>query len=169
MTLTHVRSSRFLVPPWEILLQGFEIAKKATLEFIDQFKENAEPDDRELLKCVARTSLRTKLQEKLADQLTDIVVEAVLTIRKPDQMLDLFMVEISSLFLPLNLITLREDSCIYIYVSWSIFKCGKWQQSHTALEVHVRDLTEEYSVIKWHTPPTSYIEYVTETCFLHPL
>lgn len=73
-------------------LQGFEIAKKATLEFIDQFKENAEADDRELLKCVARTSLRTKLQEKLADQLTDIVVEAVLTIRKPDQMLDLFMV-----------------------------------------------------------------------------
>ena len=51
-------------------LQGFEIAKKATLEFIDTFKENAEPDDRELLRCVARTSLRTKLQEKLADQLS---------------------------------------------------------------------------------------------------
>lgn len=41
---------------------------------------------------MARTSLRTKLHEKLADQLTNIVVEAVLTIRKPDTLLDLFMV-----------------------------------------------------------------------------
>lgn len=73
-------------------MQGFEIAKKATLSFLEQFKENAEADDRELLRCVARTSLRTKLHEKLADQLTDIVVEAVLTIRQPDKLLDLFMV-----------------------------------------------------------------------------
>jgi len=76
-------------PGW---LQGFEIAKKETLAFLEQFKENAEADDRELLRCVARTSLRTKLHEKLADQLTDIVVESVMTIRKPGQMLDLFMV-----------------------------------------------------------------------------
>jgi hypothetical protein len=41
---------------------------------------------------VARTALRTKLQESMADQLTDIVVDAVLTIQKPDQPLDLFMV-----------------------------------------------------------------------------
>lgn len=49
-------------------------------------------DDREILRCVARTSLRTKLYEELADQLTDIVVDAVLTIRKPDEPIDLFMV-----------------------------------------------------------------------------
>lgn len=73
-------------------LQGFEIAKRATLEFLEQFKENAESDDRELLRCVARTSLRTKVQERLADQLTDIVVDALLTIRKPGQLIDLFMV-----------------------------------------------------------------------------
>lgn len=48
--------------------------------------------DREVLRCVARTSLRTKLYEDLADQLTDIVVDAVLTIRKPDEPIDLFMV-----------------------------------------------------------------------------
>lgn len=41
---------------------------------------------------MARTALRTKLYEKLADQLTDIVVDAVLTIKKPDQPLDLYMV-----------------------------------------------------------------------------
>ena len=41
---------------------------------------------------MARTSLRTKLYQDLADQLTDIVVDAVLTIRKDDEPLDLYMV-----------------------------------------------------------------------------
>ena len=44
-----------------------------------------------------RTSLRTKLYEGLADQLTDIVVDAVLTIRKPDEPVDLFMVRAACL------------------------------------------------------------------------
>lgn len=50
--------------------------------------------DRELLRCVARTSLRTKLHEKLADQLTDIVTDAVLMVRREDESepIDLYMV-----------------------------------------------------------------------------
>ncbi len=75
-----------------MMVQGYEHAKRATLAFLDTFKEKADPDDRELLRCVARTSLRTKLYEDLADQLTDIVVDAVLTIRKPEEAIDLFMV-----------------------------------------------------------------------------
>ena len=51
-----------------------------------------EGTDREVLRCVARTSLRTKLAERLADQLTDIVTDAVMTIRKPDEPIDLYMV-----------------------------------------------------------------------------
>lgn len=85
-----------MATPENSYLQGFEIAKRATLDFLEQFKENAEADDRELLRCVARTSLRTKLQERLADRLTDIVVEALLAIRKPGQMIDLFMVSSST-------------------------------------------------------------------------
>lgn len=77
-------------------VQGYEHAKKATLAFLEDFKEAADPGDRELLHCVARTSLRTKLYEGLADQLTDIVVDAVLTIRKPEEAIDLFMVLFSS-------------------------------------------------------------------------
>uniref|UniRef100_A0A6N2MMD5 Uncharacterized protein n=1 Tax=Salix viminalis TaxID=40686 RepID=A0A6N2MMD5_SALVM len=42
---------------------------------------------------VARTTIRTKLYEALADQLTDIVVNSVLCIRKPEEAIDLFMVE----------------------------------------------------------------------------
>ena len=75
-------------------MQGYEHAKRATLAFLDSFKEKVDPDDRELLRCVARTSLRTKLYEELADQLTDIVVDAVLTIRKPEEAIDLFMVSL---------------------------------------------------------------------------
>lgn len=50
--------------------------------------------DRETLLSVARTSLRTKLHSALADTLTEAVVDAILTIRKPEQPIDLHMVEI---------------------------------------------------------------------------
>lgn len=50
--------------------------------------------DRETLLSVARTSLRTKLHSALADTLTEAVVDAVLTIRKSEQPIDLHMVEI---------------------------------------------------------------------------
>ncbi len=75
--------------------QGFETAKKATLQFLETFRDKIEATDREILLCVARTSLRTKLYQDLADQLTDIVVDAVLTIRKEDEPLDLYMVNLT--------------------------------------------------------------------------
>ncbi|KAM0847393.1 hypothetical protein ACQ4PT_055042 [Festuca glaucescens] len=79
------------------LVDGFEVAKRATLEFLETFKTPVvmgDQPDREILKMVARTTLRTKLYEGLADQLTDIVVNAVLCIRQSDEPIDLFMVEI---------------------------------------------------------------------------
>ena len=51
-----------------LLTEGFEIAKKATLEFLEKFKQPVEvgdKPDKELLKMVARTTLRTKVQQKL--------------------------------------------------------------------------------------------------------
>ncbi|EFJ08216.1 hypothetical protein SELMODRAFT_161138 [Selaginella moellendorffii] len=80
-----------------ILVDGFDIAKRATLEFLENFKipvEIGDSPDKEILKMVARTTLRTKVHEALADQLTDIVVNAVLCVKKPQEPLDLFMVEI---------------------------------------------------------------------------
>lgn len=80
-----------------VLVDGFDIAKRAILEFLEKFKTPVvmgETPDKEILKMVARTTLRTKLYEALADQLTDIVVNSVLCIRKPDEAIDLFMVEI---------------------------------------------------------------------------
>lgn len=77
-----------------IITEGFEAAKKATLAFLETFKDEVSETDHETLRCAARTSLRTKLYEELADQLTDIVVDAVLTIRNPKEALDLYMVEL---------------------------------------------------------------------------
>ncbi|XP_076940238.1 T-complex protein 1 subunit zeta 1-like [Bidens hawaiensis] len=80
-----------------VMADGLGIAKMALLEFLEKFKTPVvmgDQPDIEILKMVARTTLRTKLYEGLADQLTDIVVNAVLCIRKPEEALDLFMVEI---------------------------------------------------------------------------
>jgi T-complex protein 1 subunit zeta len=49
---------------------------------------------RETLINVARTSLRTKLTQQTADILTESIVDAVLAIKKPNEALDLHMVEI---------------------------------------------------------------------------
>ena len=75
------------------LVEGIELAKKKSLEFLETCKYKPEKIDREFLLNVARTSLRTKLTQKLADQLTEIVTDAVLCIKK-DTGIDLFMVEI---------------------------------------------------------------------------
>jgi T-complex protein 1 subunit zeta len=64
-----------------VIADGFELAKNKVLEILDnaRIKKNV---DRELLLCVARTSLRTKVHQELADSLTEIVTDAVLSIRK---------------------------------------------------------------------------------------
>jgi T-complex protein 1 subunit zeta len=60
---------------------------------LDEFKTQI-TIDRELLISVARTSLRTKVHRALADTLTEAVVDAVLTIYREGEPIDLHMVEI---------------------------------------------------------------------------
>eukprot|EP00850_Spirogloea_muscicola_P023142 SM000332S12447 [mRNA] locus=s332:46304:51288:- [translate_table: standard] len=116
------QAERFIGMHPRLLCDGFEIAKAATLTFLEDFKTPVavgESPDREMLRMVARTTLRTKVHEELADQLTDIVVDAsleftpppdcvdaiapghrrsavmqVLCVRQPGEAIDLFMVEI---------------------------------------------------------------------------
>uniref|UniRef100_A0A8C9T2S9 Chaperonin containing TCP1, subunit 6A (zeta 1) n=1 Tax=Scleropages formosus TaxID=113540 RepID=A0A8C9T2S9_SCLFO len=76
-----------------IIVEGFEAAKEKALEVLENVKVTKEMD-REMLVNVARTSLRTKVHTELADLLTEAVVDAVLAIRKPDEPIDLFMIEI---------------------------------------------------------------------------
>ncbi|ANZ77589.1 BA75_04823T0 [Komagataella pastoris] len=79
-----------------VLTDGFEIAKRETLNFLDSFVQEAKTIDRELLLQVARTSLSTKVNADLTDVLTPIVTDAVLQVRTNDN-LDLHMIEIMSM------------------------------------------------------------------------
>uniref|UniRef100_A0A8C2ZGS8 Chaperonin containing TCP1, subunit 6A (zeta 1) n=1 Tax=Cyclopterus lumpus TaxID=8103 RepID=A0A8C2ZGS8_CYCLU len=76
-----------------IVVEGFEAAKEKALAVLEELKVTREMD-RETLINVARTSLRTKVYAELADLLTEAVVDAVLAITKPNEPIDLYMVEI---------------------------------------------------------------------------
>lgn len=65
-----------------VISEGFDIAKKASLEFLDQFKQFPNLDRANLIQ-VAHTSLSTKLHPSLAKKLAADVVDAVLAIRPP--------------------------------------------------------------------------------------
>merc|ERR1719265_1246874 len=66
------------------------------MKFLEGFKVPiADPlNDREKLVCVARTSLRTKITASIADTMAEAVVDAVRCIKKPDEPLDLHMIEV---------------------------------------------------------------------------
>jgi T-complex protein 1 subunit zeta len=76
-----------------ILVDGIDIAKKETLNFLESFKIAKEEPSKELLMEVAKNSLLTKIHPKMANPLTEIVVDSVNTIKKGDK-IDLHMIEI---------------------------------------------------------------------------
>ncbi|KAI8905755.1 chaperonin Cpn60/TCP-1 family [Powellomyces hirtus] len=76
-----------------VITEGFDIAKKEALEFLEKYKVKSDVD-RETLLNVARTSLRTKVRQEVADALMEAIVDAVLCIHKDGQPIDLHMVEI---------------------------------------------------------------------------
>ncbi|XP_003971037.1 T-complex protein 1 subunit zeta [Takifugu rubripes] len=76
-----------------IIALGFEAAKEKALATLEEVKVTREMD-RETLLNVAQTSLLTKVHKELADLLTEAVVDAVLAIAKPNEPINLHMVEI---------------------------------------------------------------------------
>uniref|UniRef100_A0A2K6SMF6 Chaperonin containing TCP1 subunit 6B n=1 Tax=Saimiri boliviensis boliviensis TaxID=39432 RepID=A0A2K6SMF6_SAIBB len=70
-----------------IITEGFEAAKEKALQFLEKVKISKEMD-------AARTSLCTKVHAELADVLTEAVVDSILAIKKQDEPVDLFMIEI---------------------------------------------------------------------------
>uniref|UniRef100_A0A7S3I7L4 Chaperonin n=2 Tax=Choreotrichia TaxID=141411 RepID=A0A7S3I7L4_9SPIT len=77
-----------------LLCEGIELAKTAVLDYVDKVRIKKDCLNRDLLMQVAQASLRTKMHTELADMFTDICVDAVLCIRRPEEPLDLHMVEI---------------------------------------------------------------------------
>jgi len=93
-----------------VITDGFDIARDATLEFLQSFKvpfPNLPPiRDRETLRCIASTSLKTKLDHDLAEKMTEAVVDAIQCIVSDvddddsdqlQQPVDLHMVEIMTM------------------------------------------------------------------------
>lgn len=76
-----------------VILDGFDIAKKELMKWIDSQKISLKLD-RELLVSVARCSILTKMPEKVAVNLAEILADAVITITRQEQPIDLHMVEI---------------------------------------------------------------------------
>ncbi|KAF9451950.1 T-complex protein 1 zeta subunit [Macrolepiota fuliginosa MF-IS2] len=85
-----------------VIAEGFDLAKKEALKFLDDFKVPMKAD-RETLINIAHTSLATKINVGLAKKLAADVVDAVLTIRPPpppadseqfQSPIDLHMIEI---------------------------------------------------------------------------
>ncbi|KAL7473714.1 hypothetical protein ACHAXS_014205 [Conticribra weissflogii] len=112
----HRYTSEGLHP--RVIADGFDIARDATIQFLDQFKVSYAPQpsdatenenehggnqivrNRELLRCLATTSLKTKLEHDLADKIADAVVDAIQCIVPSDlnsSPLDLNMVEIMTM------------------------------------------------------------------------
>lgn len=79
-----------------IVTEGFDLAKTKALEVLEQIKIK-KTNDRDVLINVSRTSLRTKLHPDLADSITEHVVDAVLSIRQPNEPIDLHMIEITEM------------------------------------------------------------------------
>lgn len=82
-----------------VLVDGLDIARDAVIQFLDTFKvpQLDMIQNRELLECVARTSLGTKLNAELAEKLTSAVVDAIQCIYVPEEPLDLNRVETMSM------------------------------------------------------------------------
>lgn len=76
-----------------ILSQGFNEAKGHLLEWVKTVAVKKAVDDHDFLVTVAQTALRTKLRRPLADHLATVVVDAVKTIQRPNEPIDLHMVE----------------------------------------------------------------------------
>ena len=102
----HRYTSEGLHP--RVIADGFDVARDATLEFLEGFKVAKGSDeggvaiqnDREMMKCLASTSLKTKLDHDLAEKLSDAIVDSIQCVCPEDVKtapIDLNMVEIMTM------------------------------------------------------------------------
>ena len=77
-----------------LLCEGIELAKERVLSYIDGSAIKMDTTQRDILIQIAQASLRTKMHRELADLFTEIVVDAVRCIQKPEEKVDLHMIEV---------------------------------------------------------------------------
>jgi T-complex protein 1 subunit zeta len=79
-----------------VITDGFDVARDELVSWLETQKVPIDVD-RELLVSVARCSLLTKLHDRLAAQLAEMVTDAVLTVSREGEQIDLHMVEIMTM------------------------------------------------------------------------
>lgn len=96
-----VQAARYLAEGMHpsTIIEGYELAQKEALNFLDEFKVPVEADEnghisRDILYNLARSAISTKVSEQLCNSLSDIVVDAISVIQRKGKELDLHMVEI---------------------------------------------------------------------------
>ena len=90
-----------------IITDGYDIARDAAIEFLNTFKipivqkegsNSTSTFDRELMTCIASTSLKTKLDHELAEGITEAIVDAILCVATDDDKpVDLNMIEVMTM------------------------------------------------------------------------
>ncbi|KAF1744669.1 hypothetical protein MXB_797 [Myxobolus squamalis] len=75
------------------IVSGFDTARDESLKLLSKWAKKIDVNDREMLKNVARTSLSTKVNVELIPILADVVVDAILCVKKSEE-IDLHMIEI---------------------------------------------------------------------------
>jgi T-complex protein 1 subunit zeta len=88
-----------------IITDGYDIARDAAIEFLNTFKipivqkeGSTTTFDRELMTCIASTSLKTKLDHELAEGITEAIVDAILCVATDDDKpVDLNMIEVMTM------------------------------------------------------------------------
>lgn len=79
-----------------IIVDGLEVAKRQSLQYLDQYKQPKPDFDREFLLQIAKSSLSTKISADMTSILAPIVTDSVLAVKDNDS-IDLFMIEIMTM------------------------------------------------------------------------
>ena len=67
-----------------IIVDGYKKAAKKAKQYLSEISENITPNDKNILKKIAKTSMQTKLVRKDSDFLADIIVNSIISVARKD-------------------------------------------------------------------------------------
>jgi len=67
-----------------IIVDGYKKAAKKAKQYLSEISENITPNDKNILKKIAKTSMQTKLVRKDSDFLADIIVNSIVSVARKD-------------------------------------------------------------------------------------
>jgi len=80
-----------------IIIDGYKEAKDLALKYVEEIAVKVDPDNREILRKIAKTSMASKITAGVSDYLSDLVVDAILQVAEKEgskYKVDLDMVKI---------------------------------------------------------------------------